>query len=89
MTEKKNGQIVITLEEALKLLPEKEDIHTFMNPAAGMLLGADWSRDDVVKALALSKEIHLTGEAAQAMDHGLAIFRGDGATVFIETRKKS
>ena len=88
MKKEEDGKVIITLLEALKLLPEKDEVHTFLNPAAGMLVGADWPMKDIIMALALSKEIHLTGEAAQAMDHGIAIKQADGVMVFIETRKK-
>lgn len=86
-----NGQVVLTLEEAIERLPDKEHIHTFLNPAFG-LVGADWDRDQVIALLTKAskrkdkrKQIQETGDAAQAMGHGLAVFEARGP-VFIEAR---
>lgn len=40
----------ITVDEAINLLPEGDYIHTFFNMPFG-LLGADWSREDVIERL--------------------------------------
>ena len=41
----------VALADALRMLPEgDDDIHTFRNPF-GMMLGADWPRQEVVDAV--------------------------------------
>jgi len=73
-----SDRLTIPFEEAVKLLPEGESIHTFMNPAAAVLVVADWSRARILQVLHQAEEIHVTGEQAQAMGHGLCVkFKGD------------
>lgn len=77
----------MTYDEAVAMLPDGNSIHTFMNPN-GMLLGADWSREEILAELRNAHEILETGPAAQAMGHGIAIDE-DGRVLFIETRKSN
>ncbi len=55
----------LNYDEAVSLLPDGDDIHTFKNAPFG-LIGADWSREDILNKL---KEddiiIQLTGEQAR------------------------
>lgn len=74
-------QLTISFDEAVKLLPEGDTIHTFRN-SGSMLLGADWGREALLAAMR-DTEIHITGKAAQAMKHGLAIIH-NGSWLFIE-----
>lgn len=73
---------IISLNEAIKLLPPGDKIHTFRNPA-GMMIGCDWTREAVIDALDKSGEIQVTGATAQSMKHGLWIDDG-GRGLFIE-----
>lgn len=73
---------MISLAYALSLLPDGDTVHTFLNPAWG-LVGASWARRDVIDVLANAKEIHVTGEAAQSMGHGLAVMY-QGRWLYIE-----
>ena len=80
----------ITAKEAEQLLPNKKEIHTFIEMPFG-LMGADWSREDIIKKLNNSDKIEITGEQARSINHGLAIF-DDRASLksdilFIETDK--
>jgi len=74
----------ITADEAIARLPEGEYVHTFRNPSPGMVLGADWTREAIVEAINAAPEVLLTGEAATAMGHGMAIVH-DGRPLFIAT----
>lgn len=76
--------IYLNSDEAVSVLPDGDTIHTFLNPLAGAMLGADWDRSEVVEAITKSPCIHLTGPMARSMKHGLAIEQGD-RYVFIET----
>lgn len=78
---------VITSEQAEGLLPDGEDIHTFLN-GSGMLLGADWSRKEVLAGLQSAKVIKLTGEMAREMGHGIAFIDEKAkGWVFVSTDK--
>ena len=79
----------LTYEEAVTLLPNEYDIHTFVNAAFG-LIGADWSKNEVLELLKNpDTTIELTGENARAMKHGIAAYRKNARyqsdIVFIET----
>ncbi|MBR6987526.1 MAG: hypothetical protein IKH82_05600 [Clostridiales bacterium] len=81
----------ITVDEAINLLPEGDYIHTFFNMPFG-LLGADWSREDVIDTLKTSDKIELTGEQARGLGHGLAAYNNDikkqSEILFVETDMK-
>jgi hypothetical protein len=77
----------ISYEDALNLLPEGDDIHTFVTPYGGMLLGADWRRAKILEELKNAEAIYISGDAAQAMNHGLAVPH-DEHYLFIETVKE-
>lgn len=75
---------VISYAEAIKCLADTPDIHTFVNPAANMLVGCDWARDKVLEVLRLAPEIYISGDHAKNLKHGLAC-EDDGRMIFIET----
>ena len=78
----------ISYEEAVSLLPDGEYVHTFYNNAFG-LLGADWSKDEILDKLRKSEIIELTGNQARAMKHGMCAYNKDtkhhSDILFIET----
>jgi len=78
-------KILLSYDEAIKLLPDKETIHA-IKQAGPMLIGADWGREDVLKAMKKSKTIEVTGEHAQSSGHGLAFYDEQGP-VFIEAKR--
>lgn len=81
----------ITVEKAVDLLPKGDYIHTFFNMPFG-LLGADWSREDVIDTLKTSDKIELTGELARGLGHGIAVYNNDtkkqSEILFVETDMK-
>lgn len=77
----------LTPEEAIALLPEGENIHTFRS-GGGLMLGADWSRAGVLEAIRNSPSRRPAGPAASAMGHGLA-FMHRGDWLFVETVKEA
>jgi hypothetical protein len=77
---------IITLEQAIDLLPDGKYVHTFQNPAGGMVMGCDCERSVIEKALAKAEEIHVAGDVARSMFHGIAIIN-DESWLFIETAK--
>ena len=81
------NKIFLTAQQAIELLPDGETIHTFLNSPM-TLIGADWSRDDVIKKIQSSDYREVTGPGARGLKHGLCVYN-KGATlldaVFIET----
>ena len=74
--------VSLPFDEAVKLLPDGDSIHTFRNPG-GMLMGADWNRAGLLAAMRESPAIQVTGGMAQSMGHGLVI-EAEGTLLFIE-----
>ena len=79
-----SDQLIISLDEAVKLLPEGDTIHTFRIGGA-MIIGADWSRESIISAMGKT-DIHVAGEKAHALHHGLAIIES-GRWLFIEASR--
>lgn len=78
----------ITIEQAISILPDGEDIHTFRNHAFG-LMGADWDRESLIDKLRKSDCLEITGEQAKSMNHGLCAYdkttKYQSEILFIET----
>lgn len=76
----------LSYDEAVSLLPYEDEIHTFINN--GILIGANWSREDILDKLRKST-IELSGPTATAMGHGIAAYSVDEGKykelLFIET----
>lgn len=77
----------ITKEQAVALLPEGETVLTFMNGGFG-LVGADWSREEIIDKIEKSDVLELTGAGARGMGHGMCAYN-NGAKhsdiLFIQT----
>jgi len=65
-----NERVYVSPSEAKAMLADGDSVHCFLNPG-GILLGADWSREDVHAYLDAAETIELAGEPATAMKHGL------------------
>jgi len=76
------NEYLVSFEEAKKRLPKRKMIHTFREAPFG-LLGAEWSKRDILKALK-THAIKETGPMAKGANHGLAIHDEHG-WLFIET----
>ena len=63
---------LISLDEAIKRLPGGDMVHTFRQ-GGPCLIGADHERARLIEAMRSAPAIEVTGPAAQAMGHGLAI----------------
>jgi hypothetical protein len=75
----------VSYDDAVTMLPDGDTIHTFRG--GGMILiGADWSRADLLDALRAAPAIRPAGEMARSMKHGLAAVVGD-SWLFIETAR--
>jgi len=70
--------------EALALLPEGEDIHTFRSGSFA-LIGVDWRRESVENVLQkFPDKIEVAGSTARRMGHGLCV-EDDKGFLFIAT----
>lgn len=77
-------RVKLTKEQVLSILPDGENIHTFRQ-AGNSLIGADWEREEILKALE-KYDFELSGEVATRMRHGIA-FRDEYGWVFVHTKK--
>lgn len=79
---------IITVDQAISVLPDGDAVHTFYNAVFG-LVGADWSRDDILDKLRSSDIIELTGTVARGMGHGICAYnkyaKCQSDILFIET----
>lgn len=76
----------ITEQEAISLLNDGEDIHTFRN-GGNMLIGADHSRKGLLKTIKkYQTTLQIGGEMCRKMKHGL-ILEDEVGYLFIETNE--
>lgn len=76
-------RVFLTPEQAVAMLPDGDDIHTFRQ-GGPCLIGADWQRCDIINLInAFTPE--LAGEQATAMGHGLCIIDNRGP-LWIKTK---
>ncbi|HIY04300.1 MAG TPA: hypothetical protein H9733_05000 [Candidatus Anaerotignum merdipullorum] len=83
-----NEKKFITKEQAVYILPDGNLIHTFYQLGSS-LVGADWSREEIIEKIQKSDILELTGEIAKGMGHGLVAYDKDterqSQILFIET----
>jgi hypothetical protein len=78
------NRVYLTKEQAVSMLPDGDTIHTFLSNSIA-LIGADWDRIKIIKAIADCK-CEIGGEACKAMNHGLVVHAGD-LPLFVECKK--
>lgn len=71
-----DDRFIITPQQAEALLPDGDEIHTFRD--GGILIGADWSRAEIITCFAKAKEIEIGGDGCRRMRHPIAVWEGDG-----------
>ncbi len=77
----------ITPEQAINLLNDSNEIHTFRNPN-GILVGCDWKRENIIKHLTNNPDkIEIGGETCRLLKHGLIVEDNSGF-LFIETNEE-
>lgn len=77
-------RVKLSLSDAVKMLPEGDTIHTFRSGRA-MLIGADWSRIQIITAME-KFGVELSGPSATFMNHGL-VLKDETGHLFIETKR--
>lgn len=78
-----DGREIVPLDEALAMLPGGDEIHTFRG-GGGIMIGADWPRDNLIEAMKSAKEIEFSGPMAASMGHKLC-FKDEHGFVFVQT----
>lgn len=76
------GRVMLSPEELDALMPEGEQVHTFMQDGP-CINGADWDRKDLLE-LAEQNGAELSGEMATLMKHGALVWNR-GEALFVET----
>ena len=80
----------LTIDEAQSLLPDGDEIHTFIQQGYA-IIGADWSREDIIGQIKKCQVREITGPAARGMNHGLVLYNKDAKfqsdLLFVETDK--
>lgn len=71
----------IPTQEAISLLADEEYIHTFIG-LPNVLIGADWKREDVVRAI-YEHRCEVGGSMCRRLGHGLVILKGNDP-LFVE-----
>lgn len=61
---------ILTIEQAIDILPQKEQIHCFRDVGFG-LVGADWNKEKVVETLKGAEVVEIGGERCKASKHAL------------------
>lgn len=84
-----NKRESLTLEQAIEMLPDKEYIHTFINPLNpfSTLVGAGAKREEIINDIKKYGS-ELTGEVATSMNHGMA-YHNRERWIFVETKQKA
>lgn len=67
-------RVYLSYDEAVAMLPDGDEIHTFVNPTGGMMVGADWSRESVLELFKTGLP-EIAGEMATSMGHGIVAWR--------------
>lgn len=78
----------ITTEQAISILPNDANVHTFYISSVG-LIGGDWSKEDIIDKLNKSGVIELTGKTARVLGHEMCAYyksaKYKSDILFIET----
>lgn len=72
--EKQGERYYLSYDEAVRVLPNEEYIHTFINNAIG-LIGADWEKHEILNKLNNSDVIELCWEQARDLGHGICCYK--------------
>lgn len=81
-------RIILTKDQAINLIGERKQVHTFANPGVGMMIGADHSRKSIIKTINDAKLIEIGGDMCKNMGHGLVIWgEADTRPLFVAVDK--
>jgi hypothetical protein len=72
MTDVRVERVTLSPEQAIAMLPEGDEVHTFRN-SAGMLIGAHHGRAELEQEIRDAERRELAGDLATRMGHGLVL----------------
>jgi hypothetical protein len=78
------SKLILTKEQAVELIGDRESIHTLVNPSPSILIGCDYSRKEIMEAIEQSHLIEVAGESAKSMGHGIVIWTSESNYMFVE-----
>jgi hypothetical protein len=81
-------RILLTKEEAIELLGDREDIHTFRS-GMNVLIGADHSRASLLDSIEHAVQIEIGGEMCKKTGHGLVVWTSNTDPLFVEADKEA
>jgi hypothetical protein len=79
-------RIHYTVHEALEMLPSGNTANVKVNNVAGMIVGADWTKANLLKVMMNARLIEASGPIAAGTGFGLHVLAEDGSRYFVETR---
>lgn len=74
-------ELVLTPDQAISLLADGEYVHN-MRGGFGMMLGADWGRQEAEDAIRSAERVEIGGPNARAMGHPIAVTEQSGRISF-------
>lgn len=79
------GLIFLTPEQAIAMLPERIEIHTY---TSNDLVGTYLNRENVIELIESGAQCELSGPLATQMGYGLVVMHETGP-LFVQTREGS
>jgi hypothetical protein len=79
-------RVYLDAAEAEAWLPDGDTINTRLQPLPGVLVGADWEREQVLDLIRTSTPEE-SGPVASAEGYGLCVVYADGGALFIESKR--
>jgi hypothetical protein len=79
-------RILYTVDEAAAMLPDGDTVNVKVNNAAGFIIGADWTKDDLLDAMSKAAFVEASGPLAARTGFGLFMLSERGDRYFIETK---
>jgi hypothetical protein len=83
-----NEKVILTSEQAKAMLPDGDTVHVMGNPTTNVLVGADWSREDIAKQIDTAVGCELAGAKATASGYGLAVWPSEDRVLFVQTKQQ-
>lgn len=80
-------KVILTAEQAKAMMADGDMVHTFRS-AGRVLIGGDWSRDELEELIEAGAQCELGGEMCTRMKHGLVIWTPDKhGPLFVATKE--
>jgi len=83
-----NPTFRLTVDEAIGLLVDGDQHHSFANPNGGMFIGADLDRAAAITEIREAFALELGGPSCQAMGHGLVVWTSRTRRLFFQADRK-